>query len=966
MKNTKILLSVVSGLMVLPCSATFAQTANSNSSADTATQELALEEVVVTGTRLTGTGFTTPTPVTVIGAETIQERAPANVADVINEVPSFKVSRSDTARGANDSSPGVQNILDLRALGDFRTLTLINGHRTVGTNFRGTFDTNMIPVGLVDRVEVVTGGASAAYGSDAVAGVANLILKNKMQGVSGSIQGGQTDHNDGQDINATLAAGTGFADDRGHVIFGADYNHSKGVESLYERPWGRREIGNIVPTTAQRGTPATVPATVITTNVEPGSATPGGLVSSGGNPLLINGNYYTFDASGRAVVFNRGTAYGTNMVGSNANYGYVNGNLLPIQTPTERSVFYGRAEFELTDSVTPYVEVSYGRSAALPFKTGNYISQSGTTPLLTVTAANYPTQFAQLYALGLPGSTTSLQLGRINTDLGGNTSDQTNTLWRSVAGVSGKLGGDRWLWDVYYQDGQSRQFFETSGLNAAALQKAVNNCSTTGFTQAQLDSVNLYESLAHKTCAPFNPFGTSPNSASAANYMLNQQTMVTHLRQRVIAGSISGSPVTLWAGDLSVATGAEYRFESLDALGDPVTANGTLYTQGNFTSFGGKRNVKEAFVEAGLPLIKDVPGIKSLGLNSAVRETDYSTSDSVTTWKVGATYNPINELMVRATRSRDIRAPSLQELTFVGGALGLNTTNTIPNGTLGANGTVNTRNGGSGSTGLVAGYGNANLQPERADTTVIGASMTFGGLSVAIDHYDIKVDGAIVRLATADTIAQCALGSTVACSGITFDTSTLGIAFLRNQSTNVQTLKINGWDLEAAYKWSNAFGGPGALNLRGLINYAPHNKSYNPLNGTTTEQAGTLAAQPKFSGNFSIGYALDRLSAQVQMRTFGKLRGNNVIYNADGSIASATVLGPEDEAYNVASATSISKNRYSGRTYVNPSAQFKLTDKITLYGNVDNVLNTAPPPMTVSAAYDLIGRRYRVGVRAQL
>ncbi|MGC3979720.1 MAG: TonB-dependent receptor [Steroidobacteraceae bacterium] len=945
--NTKILLSVASGLMVMPCAATFAQTANANASDDAV-----LEEVVVTGTRLTNTGFTTPTPVTVIGEEAIQERAPANIADIINEVPSFKVSRSDTARGANDSSPGVQNVLDLRALGDFRTLSLINGHRTVGTNFRGTFDTNMIPVGLVDRVEVVTGGASAAYGSDAVAGVANIILKNKMQGVSGSIQGGQTDHNDGQDINATFAAGTGFAGDRGHVIFGADYNHSKGIESLYERPWGRKEVGTLSSFPAGQRTADNLPANVISNNVEQANATAGGLV------VFTNGNVVNairFDANGNAGLFNRGPVYGTNMVGNSANYGLF--NLTPIQTPTERSVFYGRVEFDLTDTITPYLELSYGRSAALPFKTGNYIS-AGTTAL-TVTAANYPTQFAQMYALGLPAGTASVSLGRINTDLGGNTSDQTNTLWRGVAGLNGKFG-ESWTWDAYYQDGQSRQFFETSGLSTAALQKAVNNCAATGTT-------TIWENLTGKTCAPFNPFGSDRASDAVRNYVLNEQTMVTHLRQKVISASISGSPVTLWAGDLAVATGAEYRFESLEALGDPVTANGTLYSQGNFTSFAGKRNVKEAFVEAGLPLLKDVTAVKSLGLNSAIRETDYSTSGSVTTWKAGLTYNPIDAVMFRATRSRDIRAPSLQELTFVGGSLTLNTTNSIPNGTVGANGTVNTKNGTSGSGGLVAGYGNANLTPEKADTSVFGVSMTFGNLSVALDHYDIKVADAIVRLATTDTIQQCQLGSALACSGITFDSlAPTGIAFVKNQSTNSQTLKINGWDLEAAYKWANAFGGPGSLNLRGLINYAPHNKSYNPINGITTEQAGTLAAQAKVSGNLSIGYTLDQLSAQVQLRAFGKLRGNNVLYSPDGSINAQTMLGPEDDAYNVASSTSISKNEYGGRIYVNPSVQYKLTDKITLYGNVDNAFNTAPPPLTVSTAYDLIGRRYRAGIRAQL
>ena len=241
----------------------------------------ALDEVVVTGSRLSAAGFSAPTPVTVVGIETIEQRAPANIADVINEQPAFKVTSSDTTRGGTQPGSG-QQVLNLRALGAVRTLVLLNGHRLAPTLWDGTVDTSIIPTGLVERAEVVTGGASAAYGSDAVAGVINIILRDEMHGLRATAQSGYTEYGAGKQYTATLAGGTSFFDKRLNFIGGVDFNDSKAIRNPYGKTWGRDEIGNVAPSPAQRTASPSLPQTIVATNVQPGSAAPGGLYQASG------------------------------------------------------------------------------------------------------------------------------------------------------------------------------------------------------------------------------------------------------------------------------------------------------------------------------------------------------------------------------------------------------------------------------------------------------------------------------------------------------------------------------------------------------------------------------------------------------------------------------------------------------------------------------------------------------------
>ncbi len=281
MTNSKAIFMTASALALMTASGAWAQDA---------APAAAVEEVVVTGSRLNNVNFTAPTPVKVMGAEQISQRAPATVGELTNEIPGFR--NTGPTVGTRSSGSGVaSNSPDLRGLGPNRSLVLIDGRRQLAK------DTNYIPASLVSRVEVVTGGASAAYGSDAVAGVVNFILDDRFTGIKGNVQYGQSKYSDNKEWSGALAYGRGFADGKGRFVIGVDASKNKGTGDHYTRPWGAIEQGQVgYPLTRAAG----VPANAYLEGVELSTVAPGSVVLSG--PLKGT----TFDSAGNPYVWQYG------------------------------------------------------------------------------------------------------------------------------------------------------------------------------------------------------------------------------------------------------------------------------------------------------------------------------------------------------------------------------------------------------------------------------------------------------------------------------------------------------------------------------------------------------------------------------------------------------------------------------------------------------------------------------------
>lgn len=912
--------------------------------------EPGIREIIVTGSRLSNPNFTSPTPVQTITTEQIMQRAPVQISDVINEMPAMRVSKSASGSGrVADQQSGVQSLTDLRGLGDIRTLTLVNGHRHVGTVASGSFDTNMVPVGLIERVDVVTGGASAAYGSDAVAGVVNFILKDHMKGITASAQGGVTDRGDGKQFAISVAGGTDFADGRGHILGGFDWGSTLGVGNIYSR--FTDEQGLLANANLSGG----LPSQVFATGVELANVTTGGLIY---NRAASNGTYYSFDAAGNPVAFGRGTVYGSGtsaqMTGSTANYGNSPYRFFQLQNTNSRLVAYGRLSYDLSDNWQVYGDLNYAHTSLPSQLTSSYLTS------FQVPVSSLPASIQGLYT-----GSTNVTIGRIMTENGGgNLTWQNLDMHDMVGGVKGTIG--KFKVDVYGQHGWTHQDFNTTGLVLSALYKAVYGCNGTttnpNLTSLLASQAALYESTTGKACVAFNPLGTT-NSAAAINYIYNNQHQDTVISKDVVSASLSGSPVTLWAGDVSVALGGEWRKDKLTVTSDALGA-ANIYSVGNFTTYGGQQTVKEGFLEVGVPLAKDMRFARSISVDGAVRRTDYSLSGAVTTWKAGAVWEPTSGLRLRTTWSRDIRAPNLSELYFIGGSLPTATTNNIA-GTTGylQTGTTN-----------IYGAGNPNLKPEKANTFTGGATLSIAhgplrGLRVAVDYYNIRINGAITRLTSTQTQNLCsaiiAAGGTT-CPGITFDsTATNGIATAANLTYNLNQLKSSGIDFDASYRVPD-LGIPGHFELRASANYAIHLQQFLTLvRPQPYETAGSAQGVPKWTGTATLSYVLGRSGVDVQLRGFTGVKYDTLTPLSD----------PSDAAYYTSTgainANTINTNKLPGMVYTNLSWHIGVGKNAQLFGVINNVFDRSPPLYAVVAVtagsrnlnYDLLGRSYKVGIR---
>jgi outer membrane receptor for ferrienterochelin and colicin len=995
-----------------------------------ANEPLQLEEVVVTGSRLQSAGFNAPTPVTVINAETIEQRAPANMSDVLLEQPALRINSGDSLRigiGGNNPNPLPQSFIvapDLRSLGANRTLVLMNGHRVVPSTWDSQVDINIVPVGLVERVEVVTGGASAAYGSDAVSGVTNIILRKNMQGIKGGAQLGVTEYTGAKQYTFNLSGGTSLMNDRLHVMAGVDVNKSEAITDVYGKKYGQDEIGTFGPTAAYR-IANNAQANIITTNVEPASTAPGGLycVGAGNNPCATQGPAYTFDANGNPVAFSRGTISqnGQLMIGSTSNYGRNLNNLQPLRIPTSRYDFMGRVSYDITDDMNVYFEFNNSRNLTYPYKAGdNYQSGSigGNTPGIVVARTNpFVTANTASLLTSVGHTGTTFTIGRNHTELSfggisGLAARQDAETRRFAVGLEGSFG-DNWNYDLFFQQGRAWTLLQRNDYSPWALQKAVNGCATPavgspGFTTAaQVATLNLYESLSGKTCVPFNPFGVDRNTAAAIEYFQNQTYSDQHMSQDAASVSLTGTPFQIPAGDVAVAVGADWRQDSVNAPVDPISRAGSGYgaavpapLSNTVAETFGHYHVQEGFLELGIPLLKDKFLARSLDFNSAGRITRYELTGTVYTWKLGMTWEPIESLRLRLTKSHDIRQGNMVELFRVGGPNNSNyNTTQLKVGTVGANGTAYNPSGNTNPVGSVAngpgygaavggglsvgGVGNPLLRPEIADTVTGGVVFTKGGFQTSVDYYYINMTDVIANGNAQTAIDNCVAGDAKYCSYITFITNAnvaSGIQIIGAPNENQNRLVVSGYDFELGY---NLQIGPGRFSARSLINYQPQNKQVTLSNGQTTERANTLGSQPKLGYNLSFGYDVGRLNANLQVRGFGKRRGNNIIYNPDGSINANTILGPEDgDAYTArvasaaaaggaaagtvaASTNTINKNRWPAQYFINGGLSFDVNDKVTAYLNVDNLLNKQPPELATSAAlYDFVGRRYRMGARA--
>ncbi len=929
-----------------------------------------LGEVIVTGSRIVREGYEAPTPLSVVDTAAIEASATNNIAEFVNTMPVFAGSASPST-GQNGISPGTAGVstLNLRNLGATRTLVLLDGQRSVGSLLTGAVDINALPQQLVSRVEVVTGGASAVYGSDAVSGVVNFVLDKEYTGFKGEISGGVTSYLDNENYKIALSGGFPFSNGRGHVIMSGEQVYKAGVYDGPSRDWAFTGVGWITNPayTATNGLPRLLwfPDRVGNSN-----GTPGGIVVNG--PL--KGTY--FGPGGSVNQLNYGdVVFDPSMHGGDWQYTDVHERMNSLDPMESRQNLYVRAQYDVSDNVTVFASVSWGSGRTkgqsfVQFQPGN--AASGPNAIKADNAFIPDVVRARMTTLGLTG----LTLGSYNFDLPTTFSDNTRMVNRHVIGANGHFGafGKEWTWDAYFQNGFSRSSVNVNNTTMrdrfALATDAIRNTNGQIVCRVNGDAVTTNDVPG---CVPWNLFGENVNTDAGRAWLVGTSYTYQKPTQNVWEATVGGEAFDIWAGPVSVSANLAYREEKVKSIVD-AQSQATNWFGGNYKPLNGKVSVKEAAFETVIPLAKGESWADQWDFNGAVRLTDYSTSGFVVTWKVGTTFTPIPDVKFRVTRSRDIRAPNLNELFAAGTGSQVN----LP---------LDPFNGSSPQYRGLA-VGNALLKPEKADTVGLGVVLapSFApNLTVSADYWDISLKDAIGPISAQATVDLCFSNARPdLCQFITRQAptgvapyTTIGqIVQIQTSSINIATQSTKGIDFEGTYRWDGedlVEGFAGSFMLHGnatlyLRNYT--NPGFPGAVRTQTVGQNDGGGPPDWRLSTTLSYALDPLNVSLTMRQMSSgTYNNNYIVCTTGCPTST----PQRETANY--------NFIKGYRYFDVGLNYRFTvgDDVQMdaFMNVRNIFNTDPAqvgyrniPYIVytanSALYDILGRVFRAGVRFKM
>ena len=939
-----------------------------------------LEEILVTGTRITSSGYNAPTPTSVITAEQLTSNAQPNIFTTVAQLPSLQGS-SGTQTNTFSTSSGQQGLssFSLRGLQPIRTLTLLDGQRVVGANVTGVPDISLFPQLLIERVDVVNGGASSSYGSDAVGGVVNFVTDTDFEGVKGNVQGAITNYDDDETIVAQLAAGSSFLDGRLHVVGSVEYHDEKGVgpgqfglglaggrDWFTQRTLVNRNVLN-------DGSPQYM----LIDYAQPYNYNKYGLITAG--PLQGT----AFDAAGNPYQF----LYGSNGTPARNAAGSVNGCLpgfcvggdisgnvdagRTLQSSLERKNGYGRVGFDFADDDEIYVTANVAQ-----VETHNQPINGMTRTNLTIQCNNpYLPASVQAMCASPPNGAapiTSFAYGTSNAILPNTQVYTDRRQYRFVLGADGGLNvmGKDWNYNGYYEHGVNFSDVDVEQiLLARRFTQAINATTLNG-------SIVCADAVARANgCVPLNIFGATPPSAAALAYIMPDKGPYQRTRQNqeVASLNISGNPFELWAGPLALAFGAEYRKEEYRVRADPygnginaqAGVEGTPYSSaypadpvlldagnnwfaGNYKNGEGEYSVKEAYVEFDLPLF-DNEGAGRANLNAAGRVTDYTTSGTIEVWKVGGTWDtPLDGLRLRATTSKDARAPNLSEL------FAAPVTTTLPN-FLDPFRNLNV-------TAIQNVIGNPNLTPELARNTSFGVVLAAPSwapeFNVSVDYYKIKIDDVISTLTANDIVNYCFLGVLPQTCGSFNLNNQNGQNFINVQSFNFASIETDGIDIEASYSWPQIFGLAGTFTMRGLATHIYEYVTDNGLPGTIrSDTAGVNTGNtPDWKVLAIQTYGTDTYSIQIQERWISDgVIGHQYVECAPGTCPESTPTRP-----------TINDNHIDGAFYLDIGASYEVMQGATAYFKVDNVLDEEPARVNTfinPQLYDVLGRVYRLGLR---
>jgi iron complex outermembrane receptor protein len=978
-QRTIISLAVASACWMVGAAAHAQQTQTEPPATDTtpdtpATEPASTSVVRISGSRIAARGFSQPTPTTSLSAADLEKAAKPNLFNTLTELPALQGSTGRTT-STNSTSSGIQGLssLSLRGLGTIRTLTLLDGQRVVGANVTGVTDVSQFPQLLVKRVDVVTGGASASYGSDAVGGVVNFVTDKTFTGFKSNVQLGQTKYDDDRGATVQAAWGRAFLDNRLHVTASGEFTKENGIESPgiggvgpNGRTWYQNPAYSVRPL-GQTGDG--LPQYRVISNAQQYQYSKYGLITSGplqGTAFGDGGVPYQFQygSNGRPT----GTGAVTNCVNPFCIGGDLSGSVgsgTNLAMNFKRQVAYTRVSYDLDADNQVYFTANYGQVASR-FSPNPGAAKNAN---LTIQCSN-PFLPASILAACAQNNITSFQYGTANAIFPENIDVQpTRTQRRFVIGAEGRfdLFGKSWAYDAYVTHGENK-----TNLDA-------NNMTINRRYNAAIDAVRAPNGqivcrnpvAAASGCVPLNIIGNNPVDPAAWAYIApeNGPRQRTTQSQDVGSFNINGELFEGWAGPVSLATGAEYRREKYRVRGDaygngvtPASPNNASYPvdplldttvgnnwyAGNFHNGEGSYNVREAYVELNIPLFKSATWGEA-NLNLADRETKYSTAGSVGSWKMGATWQtPIDGLRLRGVTSKDVRAPNLSELYAA--PVVVNNVVQYQGNTI----SVQERT-----------VGNTALRPEIARNNSFGIVLSqptwAPGFSVSLDYFDITVKGVIAALTIQQEVDLCVAGNQEICAAMVLNSP--GNNYVTLQNFNLASLQTKGFDIETSYRTGlERVNLPGRFTFRALGTRNLHFITDTGVVGTIpVDAAGSnMGNTPKWKVLAQQTWEHDKLSLTLTERWVSDGTYRNDFIECQTGCPVSTLIHP-----------TIYNNRMKGATYFDLGGSYNVSKQLQLYFKIDNLADKDPEPAPQTnasyginpALYDVVGRTYRAGLR---
>ncbi|KRC78435.1 TonB-dependent receptor [Sphingomonas sp. Root241] len=988
------------------------------------TTEAPGETIVVTGSRIRRPNLDSPVPVTSIGGEEFFQTGTTSVGDVLNELPALTstFSQSNSTRFLGTSG---LNLLDLRGLGPQRTLVLVNGRRHVAGDILNNAvspDVNAMPTDLIERVDIVTGGSSAIYGSDAIAGVVNFVLKDNFEGFQIRGQGGLSDDSDAPDYYISALAGKNFAGGRGNIALNLEYAH-QGDFYASDREEYRNNNGFVVVDNDPFGSPNGSdgkPDRVFYKNIRSGSYANGGMfLGNSCGPYYCS---YHFLPNGNLVPVT-GTKVGASSIGSfigGDGDNFRDGTQLGLRPRQDRYSANLIAHFEISPAFVPFIEAKYVRSEVLGSASGPFFFNGGVTgsprevfytdnPYLSAQARNFLNDY---YGVA-PGTSQPFYFNENATSLTNRQESLKRDTYRLVGGVRGEFGSN-WSYEVSANYGRfdeenkilgnvnlQRFLLAIDAVDQGLVQNGVANgnivCRATVDPTARV----ALETAANPTfagaqlaadvaaCRPVNFFGVNNVSDAARGYLLQDSIANGRITQFVANAFVSGDSskwFELPGGPVGISFGAEYRRETASYTQDEFTQAGLTFYNSIPTFDPPSFEVKEVFGELSVPILKDVPFFNSLTLSGAVRYADYKGSTgNVFAYNGSVEWSPVRDLRFRGNYSRSVRAPTLVDLYTPFGQNYAFVTDPCSLDNLGE-GTA-TREANCRAAGVPAGYnfeyvqtlgflsgGNPDLEAETSDSYTVGFVLQprwIRGLSLTVDFYDITVNNTISSVGAQDILDNCydaadlnnqycSLFQRYTGAGTGPRGEITGQVLENNlRAGPLNYAKLKVRGIDAEIGYRGAIGNIGNLSTRAIYSHNFRNDSYlDPADPGRRDQQLGELGYPKDEAQWSLDLQTGPITLGYKMRYVGKM-------TVAPWEATHTVQGraPEDADYS-------DITEYPSTFYHNIRVQMDVGKSYNLYLGVDNLLDTVPPLGTTGAGfgsgiYDNVGRFLYAGFVAK-